>query len=263
MPYVFKEPHRPHPWPQYRYRVRSRLLRPFLYIEWLSEWAAWFLGRWVFLEVLEYCGTLSILIGVIFYFAGSHDRREQKHFQAWQVIDSAQGKGGSGGRIDALQDLNADNVDLVGVDLSDAFLHNLQIPGARLARSNLSGADMRGANLKNAIAPLSTLIYTNLRNADLRNAQFAQSDFTNADFNGATLAGADFTACILDKADLRNTDLSNLSNWKSIQSILMANIQACRNPPDGFVPWALAHGAVQIDSDNDWQSRIAATQPAR
>ncbi len=43
----------------------------------------------------------------------------------------------------------------------------------------------------------------------------------------------------------------------------MANILNCRNPPDGFVPWALAHGAVQIDSDNDWQSRIAATQPAR
>jgi len=263
MPYIFKEPHRPSPWAQYRYRVRTRLLLPFLAVEWLSEWAAWFLGRWVFLEVLEYCGTLSILVGVIFYFAGSHDRREQKHFQAWQVINSAQGKGGSGGRIDALQDLNADSVDLVGVDLSDAFLHNLQIPGARIARCNLSGADMRGANLRNAVAPLSTLIFTNLRNADLRNAQFAQSDFTNADFNGANLANADLSACILDKADLRNTDLTNVANWKSIQSIVMSNIQACRNPPDGFVDWALAHGAVQFTSDNDWQSRIAATQPTR
>jgi hypothetical protein len=118
MPYTFKEPKRPKPWRQYRWRVRNPLLLPFLYLEFLSEWAAWFLGRWVFLEVLEYCGTLSILVGVIFYFAGTRDRREQRHYQAWQVINTAEGKGGNGGRIDALQDLNADGIPLGAVDLS-------------------------------------------------------------------------------------------------------------------------------------------------
>jgi hypothetical protein len=129
MPYVFKEPHRPKPWRQFRWRSRNPFVVPVLFAEWLSEWAAWFLGRSVFLEVLEYCGTLSILVGVIFYFAGTRDRREQRHYQAWQVINTAQGKGGNGGRIDALQDLNDDGIPLVAVDLSgDAYLRNINLP---------------------------------------------------------------------------------------------------------------------------------------
>jgi uncharacterized protein YjbI with pentapeptide repeats len=263
MPYVVKEPRRPVPWAQYRYRVRSRVARPFLYVEWLAEWAAWYLGRWVFLEVLEYCGTLSILVGVIFYFAGAHDRREQKHFQAWQVINTAQGKGGSGGRIDALEELNADGVDLVGVDLSDAFLRGLKIPNANIARAVLGGADMRNADLQSVYAIEGSLVYTNLRSANLRGARFMQSDFTNADLTGADLSGADFADVVFDKADLRHANLAGIINWKSIQSIEMANILGCTNPPDGFVNWALARGAVQIASDDDWEKRIAATQPSR
>ena len=80
------------------------------------------LSRWSFLEVLEYLGSFSILIAVIFYFSESGDRLKQKHYQAWQVINTAQGKGGSGGRIEALQELDEDGVPLVGVDVSGAFL---------------------------------------------------------------------------------------------------------------------------------------------
>ena len=46
---------------------------------------------------------------VIFYFTESGDRRKQKHYHAWQVINTAQGKNGSGGRIEALQELNEDH----------------------------------------------------------------------------------------------------------------------------------------------------------
>src|ERR1700722_1144472 len=119
MAWITKEPKKPHSWLSMRKGVRHRWLLPFYFVDWLSQWAAYFLGKWVFLEVLEYCGTLSILVGVILYFAESGSRREQRHFQAWQVINTAQGKGGSGGRIEALQDLNEDHVPLVGVDLSD------------------------------------------------------------------------------------------------------------------------------------------------
>ncbi len=87
------------------------------------------------LEVLEYGSTLGIVFGVIFYFAGAKDRLEQKHYQAWQVINTAQGKGGSGGRIDALQDLNSDRVPLVGVDLMEAFLREVKLPNANLRRA--------------------------------------------------------------------------------------------------------------------------------
>ena len=268
MPYVFKEPHRPESWSQYRRRARHPVALPFLWFEWLVEWAAWILGRWALLEVLEYCGTLSILVGVIFYFAGAHDRREQKHFQAWQVINTAQGKGGSGGRIDALQDLNADRVALVGVDLTDAFLQYVKLPDANLQRTTLNSADMRGANFRAADLRWAAVVFANLRGADLLNAHLNAADFTNADLNGADLRGADFGQAVLDQADLRNAGLDGILNWQSIKSIKLANILGCKNAPPGFRDWALARGAVEIDSDFQWNQQIqsaavAATRPAR
>jgi len=78
---------------------------------------------------MEYAGRLTVLVAVIFYIVGCPERQRQaenqrktKHYQAWQVINSAQGKKYSGGRIDALQDLNKEEVDLIGVDIYNAFL---------------------------------------------------------------------------------------------------------------------------------------------
>lgn len=259
MAFVHKEPRRPVAWRQFRWRVRNPLATPFLFVEWLSQWAAWYLGRWVFLEVLEYCGTLSILVGVIFYFAGARDRREQRHFQAWQVINTAQGKGGNGGRIDALQDLNGDGVPLVAVDLSgDAYLQNINLARAELLRADISRSDMRGANLRGADMALSELVYTNFRGANLGGAKLSQADLTNADLTGADLGDA-----ALDEANLSDADLSGILNWKSIRSVNLANINGCKNAPEGFRDWALANGAVEYARDADWQARIAAAHGAR
>ena len=112
---------RPAPWKVRKQRTPHRWLIPFVALEWIFEWAAFALSNWSFLEVLEYLGTFSVLIAVIFYFSESGDRVKQRHYQAWQVINTAQGKGGSGGRIEALQELNEDKVPLVGVDVSSAF----------------------------------------------------------------------------------------------------------------------------------------------
>jgi hypothetical protein len=87
------------PWSRHRERAKYRWLIPFIAIEWVWAWLAYWLSGWAFLEVLEYSGTLSLLLAVISYFSESKDRLKQKHYQAWQVINSAQGKGGSGGRM--------------------------------------------------------------------------------------------------------------------------------------------------------------------
>src|SRR5207253_4467902 len=127
---------RPEPWTQTKEKIRHRWLLPLHRLEWTWDWLAFWLSNWAFLEVLEYLGTFSVLIAVIFYFAESGDRKKQKHYQAWQVINTAQGKGGSGGRIEALHELNADKVPLVGVDVSDAFLQGVLLPHANLLRAN-------------------------------------------------------------------------------------------------------------------------------
>src|SRR3974390_1080628 len=100
---------RPLPWKQRKQRVARRWLLPLVAVEWLWEWAAFALSNWAFLEVLEYLGTFSVLVAVIFYFSESGDRVKLRHYQAWQVINTAQGKGGSGGGVEAVQALKHGN----------------------------------------------------------------------------------------------------------------------------------------------------------
>jgi hypothetical protein len=214
-----------------------------LAFEFLADWVAYFLSNWSFLEVLEYLGTFSVLIGVIFYFSESGDRVKQRHYQAWQVINTAQGKGGSGGRIEALQELNADKVPLVGVDVSSAFLQGLDLKGANLMRADFSSADLRNSNLIAVNFTLANLHSANLRDSSLDHAVFVNADLADADLAGSSLAGADLSGTVLDDADLRKADLMDVQ-WQEIKSIKGANIAGLRNPPEGFKAWAIAHGAV-------------------
>src|ERR1035438_8966589 len=80
---------RPTPWNVRKQSAVHGWLTPFTALEWGLEWVAFALSNWTFLEILEYLGTFSVLIAVIFYFAESGDRVKQRHYQAWQVINTA------------------------------------------------------------------------------------------------------------------------------------------------------------------------------
>lgn len=224
-------------------KQHTRWPAPFIFIEWIWEWAAWALSNWALLEVLEYLGTFSVLVAVIFYFSEAGDRVKLRHYQAWQVINTAQGKGGSGGRIEALQELNDDRVPLVGVDVSSAFLQGLRLEHANLLRSDFSSADVRNGDLSDCDFTLANLNSVNLRDARLDRTRLVQTNLNDSDLTGASLAGADLTGATLDNADLRNADLRD-AKWQRIQSIKGANVGKVRNVPPGFVEWAVKNGAV-------------------
>ena len=201
---------------------------PFLFFDWLAQWAAWGLSRLSVLELLELCGRFSILVAVIYYFVETPERTKMKHYQAWQVINTAQGKGGSGGRIEALQELNMDHVSLLGVDVSDAFLQGIDLHDADLTRADLSSADMRNAKLAGAKLESADLRWTNLVNADL--------------------SGTDLSGVNLENADLDGVDLAGVKNWQSVVSVKGLSVVGVRNTPAGFMEWAVKHGAVQSDT---------------
>jgi len=241
------ERERPKPWKVYVAGKPGWLL-PFLAVDWLFAGIAYALSHWSFLEVLEYLGSFSVLIAVVFYFSESGDRLKQKHYQAWQVINTAQHMGGSGGRIEALAELNADGVPLVGVDLSSAFLQGVQLPKAKLTRANFSAADVRNSNLESADLSYASLMGANFRQSDLRHTSLLSANLADGDFCGAQLAAADLSDVALDGADLGNTDLSGVQ-WQKIRSIRKTNIAGVKNAPQGFLDWARKNGAVQSDSD--------------
>jgi len=244
--------HREHPgsWPSRRTALPHAWLVPLLAVDFAFDWLAYFLSRWSFLEVLEYLGSFSVLIAVIFYFSESGDRLKQKHYQAWQVINTAQGAGGSGGRIEALQELDQDGVALVGVNVSGAFLQGVELPRAKLVRSDFSNADVRNGKFELADLAYSNLHASNFRGSDLSRANLQYADLGDADFCGANLRGADFSGATLDAADLGNTDLADIK-WQEIKSLRATNIRSVRHAPDGFIAWAMQRGAVTTPSQGD------------
>jgi hypothetical protein len=231
------------PWIVRRQRAPAGWLVPLVALEWVWEWAAFALSNWAFLEVLEYLGTFSILVAVIFYFSEAGDRIKLRHYQAWQVINTAQGKGGSGGRIEALQELNADKVPLVGVDVSSAFLQGVRLEHANLLRSDFGSADLRNADLAHCNFTLANLNSANLRDANLDHAEFLEASLQDADLTGANLTGADLSGATLDRADLRNADMRDVK-WQQIKSIKDANILGLKNVPSAFLAWAVGQGAI-------------------
>lgn len=241
---------RPERWATLAAGIKHRWTIPFRAFEWLSEWVAYGLSRWSFLEVLEYLGSFSILIGVIFYFSESGDRVKQRHYQAWQVINTAQGKGGSGGRIEALQELNEDHVQLVGVDVSSAFLQSIRLEHANLLRADLSAADIRGGDLRGAVLSYADLHSANLRGGHLEYAALSNADMHDADLVGADLEGARLEGVDLSSADLRSAKLKGIQ-WQQIRSVKGANIASTREAPEEFVKWALLNGAIESgEGDN-------------
>jgi len=234
---------RPESWTERLVRVEKTWAVPLLWIEHKMEWVAYALNRWTFLEVLEYLSSLGVLVAVVFYFAESGDRLKQKHYQAWQVINSAQGKGGNGGRIEALQELNADGVSLVGVDLSSAFLQGVQLKKANLARANFDGADARDTEMEGARMEDASLRSANFRGAKLNGASLRESVLDEADLVGADLRGVDLAGASLVDTDLREVNLEGVK-WKDLRSVKGADVQGVKSAPAGFLEWALGHGAL-------------------
>lgn len=240
---------RPDSWAIRKQSITPAWTKPFWAFEWFSEYAAYLLNNWSFLEVLEYLSSFGVIIAVAFYFAEAGDRIKQKHYQAWQVINTAQGKGGSGGRIEALQELNKDGIPLVGVDVSGAFLQGIRLTHAHLVRSNLSAADLRDSDLAFADLSDSDLQSANLRQSNLHNADLQRSNLMEADLFGADLSRADLSGATLNHVDLRDTNLADCK-WREIVSLKDTNVFGVKNAPEGFVAYALRHGAVQIGSDS-------------
>jgi hypothetical protein len=229
---------------------------PLVFVDWVIQWCAFCLSRWSLIELLEYAGRFSILIAVVFYFAESGQRAEMRHYQAWQVINTAQGKGGSGGRVEAMSELNDDHVPLVAVDVSGAVLLGVRLNHADLSRGQFVAADMRNAQLANANLEYANLFNANLRNADLRGADLKKADLSRSDLTGANLSGADLQGAKFSDADLADADFSDVRNWRDIAAFDGADANHMRAVPAGFLAWAT------IQTTQPAPATAAASQPS-
>ncbi len=200
------------------------------------------------LNILGHAGRpvaiVSIIVGMVVYVTGGESRQKAKHYQAWQVINTAYGKPGNGGRVDALQDLANDNVSLAGVDLSNAYLTHINLKkGASLYEANLTGANIFEANLAG--------VY--FADANCTGTFFADTNLRGTDFRGVNLKGAILTGVEFNWSDLRDSNLTDIRDWQRIKNIEVANIYGVKNAPKGFIEWAKERGAVSIEDDEEWE----------
>ena len=283
-------------WRERRKRIKHKFEYRYVQINRICKPVSECLKACVCFDILERLGHLAIVVAVIFYFAESGSRQKAEQYQAWQVINLAQGKTGSGGRKDALQDLHEDGISLVGVDVSQAYLTHLELPNADLTKANLSKANLFHATLTNTVIQDANLFKAYLDSADLRKAKLYRANLIDAnlcntklmeaelndanvydaklilaDLSGADLTGAnlmlanlhdanltdvDFNRADLSGADLWRSNLRGIMNWKKIKSIEKANINDVNNPPHGFIEWAKENGAVQIRDYGEWKRSL-------
>ena len=85
---IAREPRaRPNSWAEHRQSIRPSWALPWHATDFAFQWTAWLLSKWAFLEVLEYLGIFSVLFAAVSYYSEAGDRKKQKHYQAWQVIN--------------------------------------------------------------------------------------------------------------------------------------------------------------------------------
>ncbi|MEP0913053.1 pentapeptide repeat-containing protein [Leptolyngbya sp. GB1-A1] len=153
--------------------------------------------RDVLAALLDRADVIALVSGVMLYLREAPDRRQQRHLEAWKVIDSAAGLSTSYARIQALEELAEEGVPLDGLDGYQADLKRIQLREAVLVEADLREANLGGADLRKADLRLALLQGANLQSADL----------TEADLEGANLRGANLTRSVLTDVQLRRADL--------------------------------------------------------
>ncbi|MBR8831636.1 MAG: Flavohemoprotein [Chroococcopsis gigantea SAG 12.99] len=160
-------------------------------------------------KIIEGADTISLIIALVLFIKEAPDRRKQFHYQAWSTIDAANGVKVSYARILALQDLNADDIPLKGLDVPGGEFVEIQLPGANLSNSNLGEADFSNANLNHADLNKANLQGIKLTGANLSAANLSFSILTEANLSSANLKGANLVCADLSGANLRGANLKN------------------------------------------------------
>ena len=179
--------------------------------------------------------AIAIMVAVILYVKGAPDRKAQKHYEAWRVIDTAAAANvtTSYARYQALQDLHRDGVSLQWLEAPRANLSGISLPKANLQASNLAGSNLEGANLRGASLKGANLAGANLSNADLVGCDLSSADLRAAILRSTALWKANLWEADLSGAEMRWADLlqAQLKTAKLNETILPDG-SICETPAD-------------------------------
>jgi len=174
----------------------------------------------MFFLALEKGFLVAAAVGLVVYAWEAPMRQKQAHYQAWHIINSARGQQGSGGRIEALQDLNKDGVSLNGLTAKGANLSGIQLEKADLKFANIQNATLACVSQK---VNVNTKICSNLQGANLLEVNLQGANLLRVNLQGANLEAANLENINLLKANLKAANLLGV-NLKAAK-LLFANLE--------------------------------------
>jgi hypothetical protein len=118
---------------------------------------------------------------------------------------------------------------------------------------NLTSVNMQGISISQIDFSRSVLHRANFQKAKLFSSSFVGVPLDWADFSNADLRFVDFSGASLLGANLTNAFLGGLK-WDEDTKVFMANIHGVKEPPEGFVEWALKSGSVDEPNLDKWVS---------
>ena len=240
--------------PQGKEKAVHPAIKPFYKVERQLERVLEWLQKLALLEILGIIGNVGIIIAVLTYIGTEKQRRDTEVLNAWQTITNASGQAGSGGRIQALEFLNASP----GANWRRKFpwvcapMPICTWPAESLAGINLAvdvpekvtkenNNDFTDGDKVEATSTRAYLVKIQLSNAELRYANLKGADLgyanlKDAELDYANLRGAYLWYANLESADLRSADLQDTE-------VIFANLK------DAFLGSANLEGASLAFAD--------------
>lgn len=179
-------------------------------------------GKTIFETIFDNLESIALGSAGVIFLLEIKERQKRDQYEAWQVVNSAQDQTGSGGRIQALEDLARDGVNLKGLTVPYAYLSGIDLSYGKLERANLESTQLDNANLKRAILTNANLKGANLQKAHLEGAHLEGAclskgtqygnvrdrvNLGDAHLEGAQLVGAQLDEAVLGFAHLNGANL--------------------------------------------------------
>ncbi len=219
--------------------------------------------KYVQLDILLYS---VIFIAISFLIFNGTKATGAKNNHSWQLIDSAYGNSGSGGEQQVSNsEPNLTSIVYMAVNFSGDHLEGRDLSMKTFTLTAFHGAQLQKASLRYSAFVVTDFSGAQLQNADMSGAAFVLSNFSGAQLQNANLSGTQFRLALfagaqmqgvnLEGADLAFANIRGINNWRQIRSIKNANIYKIKNPPEGFVEWAMQNGAVSISPSEQSENR--------
>lgn len=120
--------------------------------------------------------------------------------------------------------------------------------GVDISESNLQKVKLSHIDFRNTVPH-----HANFSGAEIYWGNFSEVKLDWVNFSKANLRGSNFRDASLLAADLSYADLSEIL-WSDNTVVLYSNIHGVKNPPEGFVEWALKNGAVAMADTSEWEA---------